>query len=1130
MKKYWLIVLFVMFITTETTFGFTGYELGQQALTHQVGGPGNTCKEFVKTVVRGVGGTLGTGYRDCYLAVGYKISLDIATYGDVGQISYDPDPTNENHVHSFMVLGRLGEGKYNVIHSNWCLDDCNTVSIDDINPQEWARDTTKGGGPGWNVHFYRLADIIGHYGDGWRSDLKSQMFLDCYYDNGGWSEVGQTISDNGNPRYVHPWEPHGFLCQNTTKGIMIYNDYLDMVLFLKGDAWLIYRTGVDGRFGPDIDMKNGEVLGLPLTEGDEPRFDGGYMKKVKDDLSHRLVLYSYDDVEITSVEVGTVTITLTPQFSIYELDDTRIQINGPSELDYSFYDVYVDGAFYARVNVAQGDLVITDLSPDTYYNIEVIAFDASGNELVRNGGMVKTRPSEVVVPATITLDVNQGMDTAMADWTCVSGSSYYWVYLSDVEYIETTSCSHSFDQLEQNTSYCFHVEAYDSASNLLSVSNTETVITGQNFYAQVISAPSALEPDTYYSLVVRFVNDTMYHITNGTSFDVSVLEGSEWITLFTDNMADPSYIESRQSIDVPITFKTALIPPTDTQATFAVSMSADCMFLNGWGASVSVTHSIAIPEKYEIAPGISGDFGYRLVGEDLVYDVSLYNGGNIPTMESRSKLSVDEGSGFCEAGDFTTPALSVKESWSPGSFTLSLDTPEVKTIKVMADSTDVMNEWDEDNSLEISVEVFASQAELDARLASEGQDPLAQYEKIVLSPNKSRTSYEQWDRDDGYWACQVNLNEVANRASGNRNYRTLYSYHLKEAFAQMGIPLSQVNIKRAEHVLTLITKEEYVENQINNSFITSWSDLNYASWLSADGTVPWENPGGDFDWQTTSTITIPADAEWGDQFVWDVTDIARQALNSSLDCNLLAWQNTLQEAGENNLSLRFASYWHPDVPKRPFIKLYFTAGSEPAEPVIDTTTLSIPATKVATIEGIWDTYDGGVKPLENTEAGCAAFSIFRTSSNVLLDIPFNQIPANCQIVSATLELTQSYENEYSQNIFYANAVEQPWEDASWSFAKHMLYWAMPGGTYSQTNQVQTEVPSYYNGGTGPIVRPIRWDVTELVQNVRNGDPYYGFLIRQRRFETGSDIQSVKFFTNYYEDASKHPKLVIQYIE
>jgi len=183
-----------------SAWSFTNDQLADQALTHPEGELVGTCKEFVRTVIQEVGDiTIGSGYRDCYLAIGVEVTPEQARRGDIGQVSYDPDPTNDSHVHSFIVLDNYGNDTYRVIHSNWCDPaTCKTVSIkDDLHPEAWAQL----GGPGWHAHFYRIADNVGRYADG----TFNQAIYDCWLRNGGRDGPGYPFSDAGNSIYVHNW-------------------------------------------------------------------------------------------------------------------------------------------------------------------------------------------------------------------------------------------------------------------------------------------------------------------------------------------------------------------------------------------------------------------------------------------------------------------------------------------------------------------------------------------------------------------------------------------------------------------------------------------------------------------------------------------------------------------------------------------------------------------------------------------------------------------------------------------------------------------------------------------------------------------------------------------------------------
>ncbi|OIP23323.1 hypothetical protein COX95_04030 [bacterium CG_4_10_14_0_2_um_filter_33_32] len=126
--------------------------------------PAGQCKWFVQKTIREAGGKLAAGYRYCYLDIGFEISANDATAGDIIQL----DDPNKNHnekidrnkngkqdnytppMHTAIVLENLGNNKFKVVDSNRIK--ILTVAISDWNPYKQAGDKL-------DVHFYRLGDI-----------------------------------------------------------------------------------------------------------------------------------------------------------------------------------------------------------------------------------------------------------------------------------------------------------------------------------------------------------------------------------------------------------------------------------------------------------------------------------------------------------------------------------------------------------------------------------------------------------------------------------------------------------------------------------------------------------------------------------------------------------------------------------------------------------------------------------------------------------------------------------------------------------------------------------------------------------------------------------------------------------
>ena len=110
---------------------------------------GGQCKAFVYNVDHEAGGSLGTGYRQCYLDEGVEISWSSAVRGDIIQLNKDSDPeTYYTGMHTAIVLQNYGNGTFQVVDSNWNWDEI--VHIHDWNPFNQASQY------GLTAHFYRL--------------------------------------------------------------------------------------------------------------------------------------------------------------------------------------------------------------------------------------------------------------------------------------------------------------------------------------------------------------------------------------------------------------------------------------------------------------------------------------------------------------------------------------------------------------------------------------------------------------------------------------------------------------------------------------------------------------------------------------------------------------------------------------------------------------------------------------------------------------------------------------------------------------------------------------------------------------------------------------------------------------
>ena len=100
---------------------------------------------------------------------GVEIEENQATYGDSIQISVDSDPEKYHYgMHSAMVLKNCGNGNFEIVDSNWNLDEI--VRIHSWNPSSYASQRSM------QAHFYRLGTAdhwdfnVVPYTQGWKAE------------------------------------------------------------------------------------------------------------------------------------------------------------------------------------------------------------------------------------------------------------------------------------------------------------------------------------------------------------------------------------------------------------------------------------------------------------------------------------------------------------------------------------------------------------------------------------------------------------------------------------------------------------------------------------------------------------------------------------------------------------------------------------------------------------------------------------------------------------------------------------------------------------------------------------------------------------------------------------------------
>jgi chitodextrinase len=150
------------------------------------------------------------------------------------------------------------------------------------------------------------------------------------------------------------------------------------------------------------------------------------------------------------------------------------------------YRIYRNGTFYATVSATTTSYTDNDVAANTTYSYTISAIDTSNNESAKTA----TTPSSVHTPATADTtpptaptnlkSVLSTSSTVTLEWSASTdnvGVAGYHVYRGSTLVATVNTTSYTDSDLSPNTTYAYHVVAYDTSANLSAPSSTVNVTT-----------------------------------------------------------------------------------------------------------------------------------------------------------------------------------------------------------------------------------------------------------------------------------------------------------------------------------------------------------------------------------------------------------------------------------------------------------------------------------------------------------------------------------------------------------------------------------------------------------------------------------------------------------------------------
>lgn len=382
--------------------------------------------------------------------------------------------------------------------------------------------------------------------------------------------------------------------------------------------------------------------------------------------------------------------------------------------------------------------------------------------------------------------------------------------------------------------------------------------------------------------------------------------------------------------------------------------------------------------------------------------------------------------------------------------------------------------------------------------------------------------------DDAWISSETGTQNYGSDAQLTSNFRlspfaqkhSLYRFDIENA----GIPADAVVIS-AEAKIFVLNPEAASVHKIT----ADWSE----------GTVNWDSISSSFDLSPIAFIASSSPA--GEYVSVNITTLVQGWISgATANQGIMLISNGIEQLGE------YTSKEYGNTAQRPQLELKITDGTLSNRADISATgTLANGVSRTAnridiplyqpTISYVWQPedeladafiWDGAHK---NKNFGISPILNIKNDRNVLIRFALEALPPGARVSDAKLELYLEAGSGVVDGVLDLHAIDRSWvegifDDQTPGSAAGVTYWdydgseswTTPGGDYNSAIIDSITLPSMIPGW-------YEWNVTSQIQSWLDGEPNYGFLLR----EGGGDAGDIDFVSSDNTTTPEfHPRLSI----